>query len=341
MQAKDVKRFNENKIEIGIAGKELHFFDNSKRFQRGLGYYFCHFPLKEDAGVQYEDKFTIDSTPDYLSVPHVAERIYNTYSRMSNVGPADLKFIVIVRDPVQRLLSWYNMGRNAGWLYKTNHCTDRFLRSHNDAIVDCSGTFEEAVVQMMRLYDKCKYRLTLNITSDTIDMLDYDWETIYNTCLGSISDGSGWPLLRALLNGFYQSQLNHFFKHFSRSQFFITSLYRYTNNPRSVMNELYDFIGVEETQRNLEDTAEGVNRKNDVHNSRNVTYRDDDTNSNSPLYISPQTRDMLCHFYSASSALLKQELLQENDVSEKTRSMTVSIDLSAERSPFGDDDWCD
>jgi len=80
--------------------KEIHFFDLDPSYERGVGWYHTHFPLphqRGSAGVTY------DTTPSYLYYPKSAERIY--------AYDAEQRFVVLLRDPVQRAFSAWNMYR--------------------------------------------------------------------------------------------------------------------------------------------------------------------------------------------------------------------------------------
>ena len=125
IEARDVARrmrINGKKthINVGIAGKELHFFDNANRFRRGLGYYLCHFPPRS-MHAHNNDKtrhvVSIDSTPDYLSVPWVPVNIRNMYIDFNDMAThennddngapriSDARFIIIIREQVRLWLS--------------------------------------------------------------------------------------------------------------------------------------------------------------------------------------------------------------------------------------------
>ncbi len=80
-----------------VAGtKELHFFDN--QFQRGVRWYRSHFqfPKYFPLGKKF---MTGEATPDYISHPHVPQRI-------ADVIP-DVKLILLLRNPVDRAYSHY------------------------------------------------------------------------------------------------------------------------------------------------------------------------------------------------------------------------------------------
>lgn len=82
--------------------KEAHFFDVSERYVKGLEWLKKTF-FSNYAGQQCVGAFT----PEYLYVEEVPERIYKTLGN-------DLKFIVVLRHPVDRAVSHYNMIHRRG-----------------------------------------------------------------------------------------------------------------------------------------------------------------------------------------------------------------------------------
>jgi len=79
--------------------KEVHFFDHDDRYSQGIEFYaerFC------DCG---QHKYAMDATPDTLRHP---ELVSDTYHKAGGSQHAELKIILIVRDPVSRELSLYN-----------------------------------------------------------------------------------------------------------------------------------------------------------------------------------------------------------------------------------------
>lgn len=85
-------------------GKEAHWFDDERNFRRGAGpdstYEERYFAGAEDGTTLF------DATPSYLWWPRAPERIraYN---------PA-MRWVVLLRDPVERAYSHWNMARSRG-----------------------------------------------------------------------------------------------------------------------------------------------------------------------------------------------------------------------------------
>ena len=74
--------------------KEIHYFDLN--YSKGLKWYLAHFPL-------YNGKITGEATPYYLFHPDVPSRVKELFS--------DIKIIVILRNPIDRAYSHFQMER--------------------------------------------------------------------------------------------------------------------------------------------------------------------------------------------------------------------------------------
>ena len=79
--------------QIRKATDELHFFDDERRYNLGLEWYRARMPLAR------ETDMVIEKTPAYFITEYVPERIYAMNST--------IKIILIVRDPVTRVISDY------------------------------------------------------------------------------------------------------------------------------------------------------------------------------------------------------------------------------------------
>lgn len=88
-----IEYFNQHP-EIYCYPDEIHFFDTTKYF-KGKKYYENFFNKKTNK------KFIGEKTPSYCFVPLSIKNIYNIYPKM--------KMILILREPIQRCFSQYNM----------------------------------------------------------------------------------------------------------------------------------------------------------------------------------------------------------------------------------------
>jgi hypothetical protein len=83
--------------------KESHFFNEDRLYEKGLGHYFSyHFPKIKKGHIIGE----ID--PEYLSCPLCPQRIRQAFG-------TELKFIILLRDPVDRAYSAYQMAKSRGY----------------------------------------------------------------------------------------------------------------------------------------------------------------------------------------------------------------------------------
>ncbi len=90
----------QNRGVLAPAEKELHFFDDDAAYAEGLAAYWKRFPL---VPLRERDKVTFEATPCYLFFPQVPGRVHQAL-------PA-AKFVVVLRDPVKRAYSAWNMRR--------------------------------------------------------------------------------------------------------------------------------------------------------------------------------------------------------------------------------------
>jgi len=83
--------------------KESHFFSEEENYKRGLEHYFSfHFPKIGN------DKIIGEIDPEYLSCPECPTRIMEAFGQ-------NLKFIIILRNPIDRAYSAYLMAKSRGY----------------------------------------------------------------------------------------------------------------------------------------------------------------------------------------------------------------------------------
>ncbi len=108
---------------VGPTKKEIHYFNINH--DKGLGWYHQHFPIALN-----KMKITGEASPMYLFHPDTPARIKSYKS--------DLKFIVLLRNPVLRAYSQYNMS----------------LRNKQE-----NRSFEKAVDEEMELLEKHNFNI--------------------------------------------------------------------------------------------------------------------------------------------------------------------------------------
>jgi len=81
---------------VGGNVKEVHFFDLDSKFSGGKKWYKQQFP--------HANEYILDATPNYLYEQHIPIRIKATLGE-------NVRFIIVLRDPVSRCFSAWNMYR--------------------------------------------------------------------------------------------------------------------------------------------------------------------------------------------------------------------------------------
>ena len=120
---------------VGPLRKELHFFDDFEIRYGDFSAYHDAFPLPHQL---LFGKITFEGTPSYLYDRECAQRIYD-YS-------PNMKLIAILRDPVRRAYSAWNMYR------KFATSPDPLLRKNAEL-----RTFEEAVLADLKVIDRTEW----------------------------------------------------------------------------------------------------------------------------------------------------------------------------------------
>lgn len=85
---------------LAPAVKEQHFFDNDANYARGFAHYRAQFPLVPIGG----GKVTFEATPAYLFVERAATRLH--------AHLPEARLVAVLRDPVKRAYSAWNMFRD-------------------------------------------------------------------------------------------------------------------------------------------------------------------------------------------------------------------------------------
>ena len=130
----------------GSSKKEINYFAYEVVYRRGLDWYHGHFPLPRRLrphGVTFE------SSPSYLYYPPSAERIF-AYA-------PGVKLIVLLRDPVERAFSAWNMFRNfalESFRLAAGSCEEPERMALNELLcAETFPTFDVAIGDEMRLLE--------------------------------------------------------------------------------------------------------------------------------------------------------------------------------------------
>lgn len=102
---------------IGGKNKEINFFNHNKKYSKGTQWYHRQF---KKPFFWEENKLYLDSTPQYLSEKDIAHKIYQYNPKA--------KIIILLRNPVSRAYSGWNMYRQFSQM--TNTQKEKLLERH-------------------------------------------------------------------------------------------------------------------------------------------------------------------------------------------------------------------
>lgn len=190
---------------IETTPKELHYFNCDKNYSRGDDYYHSLFPQ-----VANENEMTFDSSPSYLCSELACRRIRKFNSKM--------KFIVLVREPVARAYSAWNMYReryevNPNWFFDdwVQHCCNpdiKFKKRNVESLTDFKSFVEDEIAH-------------IDSTS---------------TC--SIEA----PIIP---HGFYCDQISHYLSLFNKNQILIIENENFLNNKILTLRKIEGFLKID------------------------------------------------------------------------------------------------
>jgi tetratricopeptide (TPR) repeat protein len=175
--------------------KEIHFF--SEFFYRGEDWYFSHFPTLPPP------VFTGEASTSYLDYLEVPERIQKS--------GFDLKFITILRDPIQRLISNF-------YHFKSN-----FQLKKNQDI-------QQSITDQLNYLEKYQsYLVDISLGKESIDR-DLLFFRDYNQFF----------IMRSL----YPVFLKHWINVFSSEKILILEFSSFTRNPQLSLKKVFEFLEI-------------------------------------------------------------------------------------------------
>jgi hypothetical protein len=98
-------------------------FEDPRSYRRAAAWYHRQFPWPHELG---RERLTFEATPEYLYYPRAAKRIFDYDPRM--------KLVVLLRDPVERAFSAWNMYRSFGSYRPGIYASRRETRDFETAI---------------------------------------------------------------------------------------------------------------------------------------------------------------------------------------------------------------
>ena len=204
-----LESFLSQHLRIACANKkEVGFFSRDRVYNRGAGWYARQFPHRRRPGVQL-----FEATPEYLYYPFVAERIARFNPRM--------KAIILLRNPVERAFSAWNM----------------FRQMHADPVIRDSTIKEyiedgnpDAKVPVMELLGRKQFPDFHSCVEDEINALRTDTARALEPSF--------------VRRGLYYEQVQRFYQQFSRENILVLESAELKRDRAAALNRVLGFLGL-------------------------------------------------------------------------------------------------
>ena len=122
------------KLHPSLSGPQAERRYFSRYYSKGLWSYLTHLPDPPPGG------FTIEKSPDYITNPETPKRIVET-TKMIGINSSSLKFIVVLRNPIDRAMSEY-----LEWKIQHRLHHQPLLPSFSKMVVTTTGEVNSAVL---------------------------------------------------------------------------------------------------------------------------------------------------------------------------------------------------
>ena len=246
---------------------EKHFFDNKMKVSQGLTRYGRQFKRCSSKSTFV----SLDKSPSYIRVPQVPQALMDLYS------PTMLQastFVLILRDPVTRMISEYGHHKTAGILGNVK-------------------TFDSYAMQLLAgLRQKCPLYFS--------DMNSFDFTKCYKELNHGrvdrlpgrrlLGEGKGQPKntmnsrrVNALLSGMFDLELKHWIDtyNFPASSLLLVSFKGYTSSGKArleVLQTIFESVGLVDLAASLADNPKAYQLPQQLNSKarkeENITVRD-------------------------------------------------------------------
>uniref|UniRef100_A0A6G1SBR8 Heparan sulfate glucosamine 3-O-sulfotransferase 3A1 n=1 Tax=Aceria tosichella TaxID=561515 RepID=A0A6G1SBR8_9ACAR len=210
-------KFLEINPSIRSAHNEVHFFDRMKNYKLGLEWYRNQMPLTS------ENQLTIEKSPAYFVTNNVPERI--------KAMNASIKLIVIMRDPVTRLISDFSQ-------LIANRLKDYYSNDYEREDWELVG------VDMESSSEASPITITSGNTTNTAAAIEAAQRELEEHVLRV--DGGIDEQRRIVRTGMYSMHLERWMSVFPRGQFHFVDGERLVREPHAELQKLELFLGFKE-----------------------------------------------------------------------------------------------
>lgn len=193
---------------LGSRPKEIRYFHKDENFKKGRKWY--HNSFKNIDGKR--EFLCFESTPENLYIPNAAQRIKKEYP--------GIKIIILLRDPVERAYSAWNMYREFVEKNINQQLLTNFIRKSDSAIIH-------------ELFNASEFP---------------DFDTFIEKELNGIKTEQDFIEPSILRRGLYYSQVKMYYELFGKENVLVIGFKDFISNKVSVLNRILQFLNLPESE---------------------------------------------------------------------------------------------
>jgi hypothetical protein len=199
----------------------VHFFNEERRYARGLPFYWAHYP-------DLTATVPLDATPNYLPTVHAPARIKAAFP-----GAQYMRFVVLLRDPISRAQSHFAHARELVVAVQKRQLAPGV---HKWAFaLAFNQSFEQQLARAQAAFEAC---LSGFFGDGRAGWAQLPPAIIWQHC-GATKNASLFSF------GLYSSQLAWWQRHFPRPDAFcLVSSNHFRNNTDAVLSTVSAFLGL-------------------------------------------------------------------------------------------------
>ena len=192
---------------LGSRPKEVRYFHKDANFKKGKNWYHSHF--KNINGKR--NFLCFESTPENLYLPQATQRIKEEYP--------GIKIIIILRNPVDRAFSAWNMFREFAEKDVKQALVTNFVKQSDTAIIH-------------ELFNQSEFPV---------------FEVFIEKELGGINDGIQFIEPSILRRGLYYTQIKRYHELFGKEKVLVIGFKDFISDKISILNKILQFLNLPES----------------------------------------------------------------------------------------------
>ena len=200
--------------------KEVHFFDETTRYEQGFDFYVKRFDHCSSTQI------IMDGTPGTQFLSNRIKQFYLQYKSQLLHNPKDIKVMMILREPISRELSWYN------------HMKFKFIQDPNHQ--SWQKYVARPIVDATKITSTTTTTTTTtNVRNEIGEVYTFD-EYIENVWYPKVMKNGTY------IRGYYVKYIKEWMEWIPRNQILLLSQDEMITNPNQFLQRISDFLNLQQ-----------------------------------------------------------------------------------------------